>query len=162
MFNQGETTTIATKTILYKVLDSSNPYYKGKFFRLISRKSHSDDVNICFFRNREDDEFYYSFFMKTTEVTEFFEKNNISYELDQEYGRKQIEYLKHKIEMLKINYKLSDPVLSEASSLSIHPMEFKNTYEFQLECDHMLEFEVTPLKQRMLSIKHCGRIPANE
>ena len=123
------------QTVMYKVLKSSNPYYVGKRFRLIQNHTQKDDrVFLCFFRP-DKDLAYYQLILEPSNVATFFKENDISYEIDQDYGKEQIEYLKHKIEMLKINYELPDHVLIEASSLSLHSVKFKDTYEFQLECD---------------------------
>ena len=123
------------QTIMYKVLKSSNPNYVGKRFRLFQPHAlKGDRIFLCFFRPDEDLACY-QFILEPSNVAAFFKENDISYEVDQDYGKEQIEYMKHKIEMLKIRYGLPDPVLIEASTLSLHSVKFKDTYEFQLECD---------------------------
>ena len=121
-----------SRTILYKVVDSS--YVEniiGARFRLFS--GDDNEVYLRFFHKGEKLPFH-EVKLDPEEIADFFQKNNIKYEIDQEHGRDLIEHMKHRIEMIKLGYKIHDPWSIPSTMLSTSHVS-EGTYVFQMELD---------------------------
>lgn len=121
-----------SKTIMYKVVDSSYVInIIGSRFRLFS--GDNNEIYLRFFHKGEKLPFH-EVKLDPEEIADFFQKNNIKYEIDQEYGRDLIEHMKHRIEMIKLCYKIHDPQIIPSTILSTSHVS-EGTYVFQMELD---------------------------